>query len=349
MPDTPSNAAKDEGGAVPGAEAAARHVRRLLFDAAPPDLPESIPAMAPTLAEVHRYMLNLRDILERHSKGDFTRDIELRGVIGGRLKALQAHLQHLIWQMQQVMGGDFTQRVDFMGDFSIAFNSMVVQLDDALNALRQKESELVRLARELESEVARRGTALMEIRRQETAMRRLAEDDIIAGVMGRHDFAARALSEIEKCEANNRSCCLAMLEVNSLQELVDSYGVHTADLAVRKVVEAAKNRLRHGDIISRYSNNSFAILLVDADEQHAERVAERIHSAVSANSLNLALATIKLSVSMGIAVAPPEANGSTAAATLKNALQLADLALLQARDSGLGHLILSIDSPAYQS
>ncbi|MDR3077844.1 MAG: GGDEF domain-containing protein, partial [Planctomycetota bacterium] len=301
MPDTLMDAAVAEIAVGLDARAAIKHVRQLLFDPAPPEPPASVLDATPGLAEVHKYLLSLRDILERHSKGDFTRDIGLRGVVAGRLKALQAHLQHLIWQMQQVMAGDFTQRVDFMGDFSIAFNSMVVQLDDALNALRQKESELTRLAKELESEVARRGTALMEIRRQEKAMKHLGEGDIISGVMGRRDFAARALSEIEKCGANSRFCCLVMLEVDSLQELIDSYGSSAGDIAVRKVVEVAKNRLRHCDIISRYSNNSFAVLLVDADEQHAERVIDRIHSAVAANPLNLAIATLKLSVSIGIA------------------------------------------------
>ncbi|MEM5768385.1 MAG: diguanylate cyclase [Bacillota bacterium] len=45
------------------------------------------------------------------------------------LKALHASLKHLTWQTQQVAKGDYGQRVDFMGDFSIAFNTMVEQLE----------------------------------------------------------------------------------------------------------------------------------------------------------------------------------------------------------------------------
>ena len=46
------------------------------------------------------------------------------------LKSLHANLKHLSWQSQQVAKGDYKQRVDFMGEFADAFNTMVEQLDD---------------------------------------------------------------------------------------------------------------------------------------------------------------------------------------------------------------------------
>jgi PAS domain S-box-containing protein len=39
-------------------------------------------------------------------------------------------LQHLTWQTQQVAKGDYRQRVEFMGNFSMAFNTMVQQLEE---------------------------------------------------------------------------------------------------------------------------------------------------------------------------------------------------------------------------
>lgn len=43
-------------------------------------------------------------------------------------KNLQANLRHLTWQVQQIAKGDYKQNVDFMGDFSDAFNLMIAQL-----------------------------------------------------------------------------------------------------------------------------------------------------------------------------------------------------------------------------
>lgn len=48
--------------------------------------------------------------------------------IAAPIKSLHAALRHLTWQTQQVAKGDYHQRVDFMGDFSKAFNEMTEQL-----------------------------------------------------------------------------------------------------------------------------------------------------------------------------------------------------------------------------
>jgi diguanylate cyclase (GGDEF)-like protein len=44
------------------------------------------------------------------------------------LKALHATLKHLTWQTKQVALGDYTQKINFMGEFSDAFNEMVALL-----------------------------------------------------------------------------------------------------------------------------------------------------------------------------------------------------------------------------
>jgi len=50
--------------------------------------------------------------------------------IASSLKMLHSSLKHLTWQTQQVAKGDYNQRVNFMGDFSAAFNNMVEQLEE---------------------------------------------------------------------------------------------------------------------------------------------------------------------------------------------------------------------------
>ena len=54
------------------------------------------------------------------------------------LKSLHANLKHLSWQSQQVAKGDYKQRVDFMGEFADAFNTMVEQLDDRQRKLEDE-------------------------------------------------------------------------------------------------------------------------------------------------------------------------------------------------------------------
>lgn len=51
------------------------------------------------------------------------------------LKSLHATLKHLTWQTQRVAQRDYQQRVDFMGDFSKAFNTMTEHLQKQHAAL----------------------------------------------------------------------------------------------------------------------------------------------------------------------------------------------------------------------
>jgi adenylate cyclase len=57
-------------------------------------------------------------------------------------KALQSNLKHLTWKTQQIAGGDLEQRVDFMGDFSVAFNAMTRQLKDSREQLVDLNKQL---------------------------------------------------------------------------------------------------------------------------------------------------------------------------------------------------------------
>ena len=57
--------------------------------------------------------------------------ITIKGFVLANLKSLQANLRHLTWQTQKIADGDFTQKVDFLGDFSESFNKMTLKLQNA--------------------------------------------------------------------------------------------------------------------------------------------------------------------------------------------------------------------------
>jgi len=58
------------------------------------------------------------------------------------LKNLQASLNHLTWKTQRIAGGDFNQTIDFMGEFSKAFNSMTLQLKQAFEIIESQKNSL---------------------------------------------------------------------------------------------------------------------------------------------------------------------------------------------------------------
>lgn len=78
-------------------------------------------------------------------------------------KTLQSNLRHLTWKTQQISNGDFTQQIDFMGDFSTAFNSMANQLKDAFEKIESQNKELKVANEIIEQEKAKSDKLLLNI------------------------------------------------------------------------------------------------------------------------------------------------------------------------------------------
>lgn len=70
------------------------------------------------------------------AKGNLNVQMPKNNFLASPFKQLHSSLSHLTWQTKQIANGDFNQRVDFMGDFSKAFNTMT-------NALKESQDQLL--------------------------------------------------------------------------------------------------------------------------------------------------------------------------------------------------------------
>jgi PAS domain S-box-containing protein len=107
--------------------------------------------------------------------GDLSLDLAVKGHMAGSLKALQSSLRHLTWQAGQIAGGDLTQRVNFMGEFSESFNAMVEHLSEDKIHRDQREEELRSMNSALAREVAGRGDLEGKLRLQNQIFETIAE------------------------------------------------------------------------------------------------------------------------------------------------------------------------------
>ncbi len=98
----------------------------------------------PELATLQEAAFYLADCLEEAN--DFLRHLQ-RGeldvkppgrhnFLAGGLKGLHSALNHLTWQANQVANGDYSQCVNFLGDFSTSFNEMIHQLAERESKLQ---------------------------------------------------------------------------------------------------------------------------------------------------------------------------------------------------------------------
>ena len=113
-------------------------IRQVLTARSIPEvLPESVTSND-TLT-LYNELLLIRNTILQFAHGNFDVEVTGQSILAGAMKTLQAHLRHLTWQVGEVAKGDFSQRVDFMGEFSVSFNRMVEQLERSLSDLKSSE------------------------------------------------------------------------------------------------------------------------------------------------------------------------------------------------------------------
>ena len=87
------------------------------------------------------------DFIASLAQGKLNIEVPVRNNLVSQFKQLHSNLRHLTWQVQQIARGDYNQTVDFLGDFSDNFNSMIAALKEKKQVeerLRESEEKLAR-------------------------------------------------------------------------------------------------------------------------------------------------------------------------------------------------------------
>lgn len=120
------------------------YLRSILFEHSTVDLiPESFPEQYQSLVKglilLNTWTKEYMEFANQVASGDLSSPPPSReNPYTGPVKAIRSHLHHLTWQTQRVAEGDYGQRVDFLGEFSLAFNQMISQLEQREEALKNE-------------------------------------------------------------------------------------------------------------------------------------------------------------------------------------------------------------------
>ena len=91
--------------------------------------------------QIYTALFDIRKAFLAIGKGELDYPVKAKGYFPGAIKNLQASLLHLTWKTTAIASGDFTQRVDFLGAFSDAFNRMTSRLEATVKEIEIKEKE----------------------------------------------------------------------------------------------------------------------------------------------------------------------------------------------------------------
>ncbi len=281
------------------ADALSRFLLDVIKLAEPPQLPARF-ASVDSVQILYGKLLSLREFLIAASHGDLSKQVALKGYLGGTLKTLQAHLKHMTWQTKMVASGDFSQRVEFMGEFSQSFNAMVMQLDRTLQELVRKEAELSQVNTELLQEITIRKQTEAAIRESEEAMRLLAITDALTGLYNRRHFNKLAEDEIGRVLRYARHLSVIMLDIDFFKRINDTFGHSIGDKVLQSVANIIKETVRLSDIPARYGGEEFIILLPETPVMEAAAIAERLRGQIESTILQEEKDAIIVTASFGV-------------------------------------------------
>jgi len=249
------------------------------------------------LADLYRFTLAV-------SQGDLEQaPLSARGSMAGALKNLDAALRHLTWQTQRVAAGDFTQRVDFMGEFSEAFNSMVVALDEARAKLEASN-------------------ALLEA--QKVQLEKLATTDALTDAFNRRKFNELTLAELERVRRYGRPLSLFILDIDHFKRVNDTYGHEAGDQVLVTLAGLLRAGIRATDSLARWGGEEFVVLSPGVTADGEAHLAERLRAAAAAHD-HASVGTV--TASFGVAEHSP-------GETPDELFARADRALYRAKDGG---------------
>ena len=167
-----------------------------------------------------------------------------------------------------------------------------------------------------------------------------ARTDTLTGLFNHREFQHRLEQEIERFRRYRRPLSLLMLDIDHFKAVNDTYGHPAGDEVLRTLAVLIRQALRPADQPARYGGEEFAVILPETPTASAHALAERLRSAIAAAPVALGTgATLDLTVSIGVAGCPEDANTGPAL------VAAADRALYAAKNAGRNCVCESSSGP----
>jgi diguanylate cyclase (GGDEF)-like protein len=153
--------------------------------------------------------------------------------------------------------------------------------------------------------------------------------DPMTGLFNRLTLAARFTDAQQRAAGTGGSIGLVMCDVDHFKAINDTHGHDRGDVVLQELADRLRASMRDSDVAYRVGGEEFVVLLPGRDADAAQRVAERIRTAVAAAPL----AGLPVTVSAGVVSA--EGGQETLVALLREA----DAALYLAKQSGRNRVV----------
>lgn len=162
-------------------------------------------------------------------------------------------------------------------------------------------------------------------KRIEEDLSRAALTDPLTGLPNRRAY----FEQVGQLIASGAPAALAVIDIDFFKQVNDRFGHAVGDQVLRAFAGAALSALRSTDFVARIGGEEFAVLLPDTELAHAEKVCERLASAIARLGVDTPNGVVRITISAGLAALGASADLAMASA---------DTALYRAKSEGRARL-----------
>jgi diguanylate cyclase (GGDEF)-like protein len=213
---------------------------------------------------------------------------------------------------------------------------LATNFDQMRNAIADKIQIIESQKNDLEERVLDRTKSLSKANKE---LKHLALHDTLTSLPNRILFQDRLEQLLKIGQRNNSRFLVASIDLTKFKAINDNYGHHIGDLILIEVAQRLSGVLRSTDTLARMGGDEFYALITLTNDSDGELIVQKFFAALQAPFVfnDSDLVSILINANVGTAIYPE--HGVAADSLVKNA----DMAMYQAKNSGISYAIYSSD------
>lgn len=175
----------------------------------------------------------------------------------------------------------------------------------------------------------RHGQLIDELEAKNDRLQKLADTDGLTGLPNHRKIQNILREELSRCQRYGNSLSVMMVDIDDFKSVNDNHGHIVGDEVLKELGQLFEEKLRSTDSVGRYGGEEFLFVLPETTVQEAYELAERLRAGVEEMTVEVEGITISITISLGIAELPQNAQLTSA-----EIIDRSDEALYEAKHTG---------------
>ena len=145
---------------------------------------------------------------------------------------------------------------------------------------------------------------LGDLERQNEELARKSMTDSLTGLLNTACIVQRCDQEISRAKRYDQPVSFLLVDVDGFRTVNETHGHPVGNEVLRSLAQLVRVNVRGADTVGRYGGEEFLLILPQTARAGAVTLAERLRKAIEVSTFTVGLATVKVTVSIGVATFP---------------------------------------------